>query len=258
MKFLLFAAFVAVVSAQYDDGSYHPEHHGGEYRHQNVNYQPGKYYQKYYHGAIPIESVVPKVIAQPLSQSLVHPVSAQQQVAVQRFLAQPLVHPVSAQQQVAVPRFLAQPLAQPVLVPQQVAVQRFLAQPLAQPASVPQQVAVPRFVAPSFDVPQQITVSIPAARFNNDGQSQTLREYREQSSTGDYKYEYETENGIHVNEQSQVLPSKSQQKAGFYEFTSPEGQHFRVDYVADENGFHASGAHLPVAPESANARVHIQ
>lgn len=81
-----------------------------------------------------------------------------------------------------------------------------------------------------------------------EGNSQTLRDVREQSPTGDYAYEYETQNGIVAREQSQFLPPNVQRKTGFYQYPSTDGRVYRVDWVADENGFHPSGAHLPTAP----------
>ena len=35
---------------------------------------------------------------------------------------------------------------------------------------------------------------------------------------------------------------------GTYSYTEPEGRVISVNWVADENGFQATGAHLPVAP----------
>lgn len=71
---------------------------------------------------------------------------------------------------------------------------------------------------------------------------------------------YNTYDGTSVSEQG-VLRSAADPttgavnnvlvKQGSFEFTSPEGQRFKVDYVADENGFRATGDHLPVAPTSA-------
>lgn len=35
---------------------------------------------------------------------------------------------------------------------------------------------------------------------------------------------------------------------GSYSYTSPEGKQIAVNYIADENGFRASGDHLPTPP----------
>lgn len=35
---------------------------------------------------------------------------------------------------------------------------------------------------------------------------------------------------------------------GSYKYTAPDGTPISVTYVADENGFHVEGAHLPTPP----------
>jgi len=37
-------------------------------------------------------------------------------------------------------------------------------------------------------------------------------------------------------------------QTGSYSYTAPDGTPITVNWVADENGFQATGAHLPVAP----------
>ena len=70
----------------------------------------------------------------------------------------------------------------------------------------------------------------------------------------DFWFSYETENGIKAEasgNQKQVGPKPedvgSVQK-GSYSYTSPEGQLITVNWVADENGFQATGDHLPTPP----------
>jgi len=65
---------------------------------------------------------------------------------------------------------------------------------------------------------------------------------------------YETENGIKVQEsgvQKQIgaTPEESGTVSkGSYSYTSPEGQLITVNWIADQNGFQATGAHLPTPP----------
>lgn len=76
------------------------------------------------------------------------------------------------------------------------------------------------------------------AQSNND--IRTLKESKEQDENG-YKYAYETENNIEAQEQGRLDNTGSDAEVlrafGFYQYTGDDGQTYRVDYTADENGF---------------------
>jgi Insect cuticle protein len=65
-------------------------------------------------------------------------------------------------------------------------------------------------------------------------------------------YSLETSDGT-KHEQTGVLnnvgtDTESLAVKGSYSFVADDGQTYTVDFIADENGFQPSGAHLPVAP----------
>ena len=65
---------------------------------------------------------------------------------------------------------------------------------------------------------------------------------------------FETGHGIVVEESSSqkqvgILPEESGAISnGSYSYTNPDGSVITVNWVADENGFKASGDHLPTPP----------
>ncbi|KAL0266486.1 UNVERIFIED_CONTAM: hypothetical protein PYX00_009008 [Menopon gallinae] len=74
---------------------------------------------------------------------------------------------------------------------------------------------------------------------------------------GSYQYSYQTGDGITANANSVVRNlggardaenSVAQTVQGSYSYTAPDGNIITVNYVADENGFRAEGAHLPTPP----------
>lgn len=77
--------------------------------------------------------------------------------------------------------------------------------------------------------------------------AKVVRAINEVNPDGSYSFAYETENQIFAEEQG-FLEDGSRVAQGQYQFTSPEGQVIRLVYVADGNGFHPQGEHLPTPP----------
>lgn len=67
-------------------------------------------------------------------------------------------------------------------------------------------------------------------------------------------YRSQTSNGISASEQGTLSQPRSVDASpayavqGQYSYTGPDGVQYTVRYVADEFGYRATGAHLPVAP----------
>ncbi|CAH0691724.1 unnamed protein product [Spodoptera exigua] len=70
---------------------------------------------------------------------------------------------------------------------------------------------------------------------------------------GEYKYSYETGNGIYGQSAGVLKNANSEYPylavSGGYKYTSPEGQPIELTFTADENGYQPQGSHLPVPPE---------
>ncbi|XP_073846325.1 cuticular protein 49Ab [Musca autumnalis] len=66
-----------------------------------------------------------------------------------------------------------------------------------------------------------------------------------------YHYLYETENGILAEENGRIEALQTDpglRSKGFYEYTGDDGNLYRVEYTADDNGFVAQGDHIPEVP----------
>lgn len=85
-------------------------------------------------------------------------------------------------------------------------------------------------------------VHVPLRRYIDEGKWNILRDDRN-ANDGDYHYSYETENGIRAAEDSHQenkhTPAETSRKTGFYEYVGDDGKTYRVDWVADENGYRA-------------------
>ncbi|XP_071447968.1 endocuticle structural glycoprotein SgAbd-2-like [Hetaerina americana] len=91
-------------------------------------------------------------------------------------------------------------------------------------------------------LPQIIKPIIPITAYSSD-----------HAPDGSYAYSYTTANGISQQERGYlknpgVKGAEANVAEGSSTYTSPEGIPISLRYFADENGFHAEGAHLPVSP----------
>ncbi|KAH8342309.1 hypothetical protein KR059_000715 [Drosophila kikkawai] len=79
---------------------------------------------------------------------------------------------------------------------------------------------------------------------------------RSESDVGpeSFKYDWETSDGQAAQAEGHLNNVGSENEAiavrGSYRFVGDDGVTYEVTYIADENGFQPSGAHLPVAPEA--------
>ncbi|EZA58813.1 Endocuticle structural glycoprotein SgAbd-2 [Ooceraea biroi] len=74
---------------------------------------------------------------------------------------------------------------------------------------------------------------------------------KDTSPDGSYTFSYETENGISVSESGypQAGPQgQTEVVQGRFSYPAPDGTPITIEYTADENGFHAQGAHIPTPP----------
>lgn len=109
--------------------------------------------------------------------------------------------------------------------------------------------AVPHYtplkVAPVYQsaVPHYAPSVVPV-QHSSDGHSAVLRSEGEVNPDGSFHYDYETQNGIKAAEQAsvQVVGPETviQKRTGFFEYPGTDGVLYRVDFVADENGFQPS------------------
>lgn len=77
-----------------------------------------------------------------------------------------------------------------------------------------------------------------------DATAPVLKSESNVNPDGSYSYEYQTGNGIAAQESG----VGGKEVHGSYSYTGQDGQPIQVTYVADENGFRPTGAHLPTPP----------
>lgn len=110
-------------------------------------------------------------------------------------------------------------------------------------AAVPHHNRVP--VAPVYKstVPHNAPSFVPSEQ-GSEGHWAVLRSEGEINPDGSFHYDYETENGIKAAEQASVQliapETVIQKRTGFYEYPGTDGVLYRIDYIADENGFQPS------------------
>lgn len=118
--------------------------------------------------------------------------------------------------------------------------------------AAPTAASTPLFV-PTTSVPvlaKQAQVRVAPRPTNGDGWK--IIRLENQVRGDGYNYVFETENGINAEESGKIESdgqgAEGLRSRGFYEYVGDDGQVYRVDYVADTNGFLPQGDHIPKVP----------
>lgn len=97
------------------------------------------------------------------------------------------------------------------------------------------------FLAVACAAPQSATEPIPIVRQDS-----------EVNPDGSYQWSYETGNGISADEKGALKNIGAEEPAlqveGQFQYLSEDGGNIQLSYIANENGFQPSGAHLPTPP----------
>lgn len=84
-----------------------------------------------------------------------------------------------------------------------------------------------------------------------DAQAETLRSESVMEDDS-YHYSFETSNGIKAQSAGQLKSVDKDSAAivaqGDYSYTAPDGQEVKITYIADENGYQATGDAIPQPP----------
>ncbi|XP_058839596.1 larval cuticle protein LCP-30-like [Topomyia yanbarensis] len=114
--------------------------------------------------------------------------------------------------------------------------------------SAPQPIYVPTTALPVLAKKVQLNVAPRLA--DNDGWK--IIRLENQVRQDGYNYVFETQNGINAEESGKIESdgkgSEGLRSQGFYQYVGDDGQVYRVDYVADTNGFVPQGDHIPKVP----------
>ncbi|XP_055706768.1 flexible cuticle protein 12-like [Phlebotomus papatasi] len=89
-----------------------------------------------------------------------------------------------------------------------------------------------------------------AAPLDDSRNAQILRYENDNIGVDGYKFAYETSDGVAREETAELRNIGTEQAIvvrGTVSWVGPDGVTYKLDYIADENGFQPQGSHLPVA-----------